>query len=339
MKLKHKIEERSDFKVNDFMKNQEIKVSIIIPVYNCEGKLSRAIDSVLKQSYKNIQLILIDDGSKDNSPYICDQYELKDSRVEVVHQNNAGASCARNTGLEKVKGEYVTFVDADDVVSELYVEILLYFATVTNTKISTCETFYCVESEYKVQQINEVVPQVIKVENYNFMEEWSHATVWGALFHKSVLINLKFDTSIAVGEDSLFFANALVKCDNVSYVSNKLYYYFIYDNSLSHGTYGEKRLTEFIAWKKINNIVAAISNILDTSSKARMVRHAIERYKEVLRQDKVDNKILDYLRIIIQENRRCYTQYNPTNKAKAETLFISKMPWVYKILYKVHKCA
>lgn len=320
----------------DFMKNQESKVSVIIPVYNCEDKLGRTIYSVLRQTYKNLQLILIDDGSKDNSASICDQYALKDSRVEVVHQNNAGASCARNTGLEKVKGEYVAFVDADDMVSEFYIEDLLYSATITNTKISTCEALYCLKNDYEAQSVNDVVPQTIKVVDYNFMEAWSHATVWGALFHKSILTNLKFDTTISVGEDSLFFANALVRCDEVSYILNKLYYYFIYDNSLSHGTYDEKRLTEFVAWKKINNLVAKRSNILDTSSKARMVRHAIERYKEVLDQDNADTEILDYLRKIIQENKKYYIRCGSTKKARAESLFITKITWIYKIVYKAH---
>ena len=320
-----------------YMKNQKSLVSIIIPVYNCEDKLGRMIDSVLKQSYKNLQLILIDDGSKDNSSSICDQYALMDSRVEVIHQNNAGASCARNTGLEKAKGEYVAFVDADDMVSEFYIESLLYSATITNTKISTCDALYCSENNYEPQLVNEIVPQIVKVVDYNFMETWSHATVWGALFHKSLLTNLKFDTSISVGEDSLFFASALVKCDEVSYITNKLYYYFIYDNSLSHGSYNERRLTEFDAWKKINNTVAPFSNVLDSSSKARMVRHAIERYKEVLRQDKVNNKILYQLREIVQENKKYYICYNSTKKAKAESFCITKMPWIYEIMYKVHK--
>lgn len=321
----------------DFMKNQECKVSVIIPVYNCEDKLGRTIDSVLNQSYKNLQLILIDDGSKDNSSSICDKYALKDSRVEVVHQNNTGASYARNMGLEKVRGEYVAFVDADDMVSEFYIEGLLYSAMITNTKISTCDAFYCTENDYEVQSVNEIVPQTVKVVDYNFMETWSHATVWGALFHKSLLINLKFDTSISVGEDSLFFASALVKCDEVSYVTNKLYYYFIYDNSLSHGVYNEKRLTEFVAWKRINNIVGKRSNILNTSSRARMVQHAIERYKEVLRQDKVDNRILDRLREIVQENKKYYICCNSTKKGKVESLCITKMPWIYEIIYKVYK--
>lgn len=322
----------------DFIKNQENKVSVIIPVYNCEDKLGRMIDSLINQSYKNLQLILIDDGSQDNSSSICDQYALIDSRVEVIHQNNAGTSCARNTGLEKVKGEYIAFVDADDMVSEFYIEGLLYSAMIYNTKISTCEAFYCTENDYKSQQVNEITPQTVKVVDYNFMETWSHATVWGALFHKSLLINLKFDTSISIGEDSLFFASALVRCDEISYISNKLYYYFMYDHSLSHGVYNEKRLTEFVAWKKINSIVAPVSNILDSSSKARIARHAIERYKEVLRQDKVNKKILHQLRVIIQENRKDYIYCNSTKKAKAESLCITKMPWLYEVFYKAHKC-
>lgn len=321
-----------------FMKSQEIKVSIIMPVYNCGTRMVRAIDSVLNQSYKNIQLILIDDGSRDNSPSICDQYARTDYRVEVVHQKNGGASSARNTGLEKVKGDYVAFVDADDEVSELYIEVLLYVATITNTKISTCEAFYCTDNDWKKQIVNGVTPRIINVEDYNFMKEWSHATVWGALFHRSVLMNLKFDTSIFVGEDSLFFANALVKCDAVSYVSNNLYYYFLYDSSLSHGTYDKKRLTEFVAWEKIHDIVAAKSNILDVSSRARKVHHALERYKESLRQDKIDSGILKDLRKIIRENRKFYIGCNPTQKEKVETLIIAKMPFMYEIAYRIYKC-
>ena len=115
------------------MKNQKSLVSIIMPVYNCGDRLRRSVDSILRQTYKNLQLILIDDGSKDDSPSICDQYAQKDSRVEVIHQRNAGVSAARNCGLEQTRGEYVAFVDADDMVSELYIEILLYTAIITDT--------------------------------------------------------------------------------------------------------------------------------------------------------------------------------------------------------------
>ena len=308
-----------------------------MPVYNSGNTLMRAVDSVIKQTYTNIQLILIDDGSQDNSPTICDNYALMDPRVEVVHQSNSGASYARNTGLKKVKGEYVAFVDADDVISEMYIEVLLYSAIVTNTKIATCEAFYCTNNDYKIQPVNEIRPQIIKVVDYNFMESWSHATVWGALFHQSILIDLKFDTTIFVGEDSLFFVNALVQCDSISYVPNKLYYYFIYNNSLSHGTYGKNRLTEFNAWKKINMIVSERSNILDSSSKARMVRHAIERYKEVLLNKNINKNILHYLRKIVCENKDYYIEYISTIKRKTEIFLLIKLPWMYDIVYRKNK--
>ena len=180
----------------NYLDDQTIKVSIIIPVYNCENLLRRTIDCVLSQSYSNIQLILIDDGSIDNSPNICDEYESQDSRVNVVHQENAGASAARNTGLKWVQGDYVAFIDADDMVSKQYIEILLYCALSTKTRISTCEAFYCSENEYKQYPIETLRPRVIKVPDYNFMEAWSHATVWGALFKKNLLTDLMFDTDI-----------------------------------------------------------------------------------------------------------------------------------------------
>lgn len=92
------------------------RFSIIVPVYNVENYLSECLDSILKQNYSNFELILIDDGSKDRSGRICDDYAIKDSRVKVIHQNNAGLSAARNRGLEEIKGDYVLFIDSDDLI-------------------------------------------------------------------------------------------------------------------------------------------------------------------------------------------------------------------------------
>lgn len=323
-----------------YLKNTNNLVSIIMPIYNCGDKLYRSIDSVLRQSYKNLQLILIDDGSIDESPFICDEYAKADSRVEVIHQRNVGASLARNRGLKHVRGEFVTFVDADDMISDLYIEGLLYTAISTNTMIATCEAMYCNANYDKIYDLEfqtDIKPRVIKVKDYNFMEPWSHATVWGALFHRDLLQNLEFDTDILVGEDALFFANALAKCKNVSYISQKLYYYYIYDESVSHGTYNEKRLTEFQAWEKINSLLTERSNVLNTSSKARMVRHAIERFKEATSQNVDDKRILGYLQKIIQINKQYYLNYNPSIKARMDILFITKMPRLFATLYKIHK--
>ena len=96
----------------------EKKVSVIIPVYNVEEYLQECLDSMLDQTYKHLEIILIDDGSQDRCPYICDQYATKDDRIKVIHKKNGGAASARNLGLEIASGEYISFVDSDDYVDK-----------------------------------------------------------------------------------------------------------------------------------------------------------------------------------------------------------------------------
>ena len=99
-------------------------ISIIVPVYNSEKYLGACIDSILSQYFRDFELILVDDGSRDSSPHICDDYTQKDSRVKVIHKENGGVSAARNDGLDIAKGEYVTFIDSDDWVERDYLSTL-----------------------------------------------------------------------------------------------------------------------------------------------------------------------------------------------------------------------
>lgn len=117
------------------------KVTIIIPVFNVEQYLVRCLETVIKQTYENIEIIIVDDGSTDNSGKMCDDYALKDSRICVIHQKNAGLSAARNTALEIMHGDYVMFVDSDDTVDEHIVEYLLDDAHKYNCDIVECN-FY-----------------------------------------------------------------------------------------------------------------------------------------------------------------------------------------------------
>ena len=120
-------------------------ISVIVPVYNVERYLRQCIESITNQSYKNLQIILIDDGSKDNSGKICDEYAEKDKRVEVIHKENTGVSAARNTGLDNAKGEWITFVDADDWVEKNFCEILIKKATENESDCIACgyNKVYC----------------------------------------------------------------------------------------------------------------------------------------------------------------------------------------------------
>lgn len=118
-------------------------ISVVIPVYNVETYLDACVRSVMKQTYSNIEIILVDDGATDNSGEMCDFYAKEDSRVKVIHKDNGGLSDARNCGIEVTKGEFITFVDSDDIVSCKYIETLYSLIKNNNADISICNCVHC----------------------------------------------------------------------------------------------------------------------------------------------------------------------------------------------------
>ena len=129
-----------------------IKVSIIVPVYNVEKYLEKCLDSIVKQTYENIEIILVDDGSTDKSGTILDQYAEMDNRISVIHKKNEGVSTARNTGIEAARGEYICFADADDYLMPDYVEYLLTLAVDKNADIAI--KLVCVPPDMKWTSID-----------------------------------------------------------------------------------------------------------------------------------------------------------------------------------------
>ena len=121
-------------------------VSVIIPVYNAEKYLRRCLDSVVNQTYKDIEIIVVDDGSTDGSAVICDEYAARDNRFIVIHQKNGGVSVARQTGLEAVKGDYICFVDADDCIDSKMIDELFQEADTTNSDMIICDYYAETES-------------------------------------------------------------------------------------------------------------------------------------------------------------------------------------------------
>ena len=131
------------------MENEDL-VSVIIPIYNVEKYLEKSIDSVINQTYKNIEIILVDDGSKDNSGKICDKYINIDNRIKVIHKENGGLSDARNKGIEIATGKYISFIDSDDFVKEDYIKYLYNLIKKYNTQISICAYSILMENGKKI---------------------------------------------------------------------------------------------------------------------------------------------------------------------------------------------
>lgn len=208
------------------------KISIIVPVYKAEKYLRRCVDSILAQTFTDFELLLIDDGSPDSSGEICDQYAASDPRVRVFHKPNGGVSSARNLGIDISNGEYLTFVDADDLIDKETLSISISEMTRDNIDLLQVSFSRDIEKLGKNSTSNSSV-----LDKYSYVQEnYVIACIWGT-FIKATIIkdnNILFDPSIKLGEDQLFLYNCITHSNRLKRLGNICYYYFYNTYSASN---------------------------------------------------------------------------------------------------------
>ncbi|HAR1533279.1 TPA: glycosyltransferase family 2 protein, partial [Enterococcus faecium] len=232
--------------------NSSDLISVIIPVYNVEKYVGSCLESVCNQTYKNLDIIIVDDGSKDSSNKICEDYALKDSRIRIIHKNNAGLGLARNTGLEHVKGKYVAFIDSDDFVAANYIEAML-----NGIKRSNADT--CYAGYYEYYDDNNIISKPARYDSTIFTNnaiiekvllgmigtEPSYKvdfilpmSVWHALYSSEIIQqhNIKFPSERDyISEDIIFHISYLQHSKITSFIKDCIYYYRCNNNnSLTH---------------------------------------------------------------------------------------------------------
>ncbi len=219
-------------------------VSVIIPVYNAASYLRRCIDSVADQTYTDLEIILIDDGSNDGSDKICDDYITRDSRFEVIHQQNQGASIARKEGIAKAKGEWLSFVDSDDIVEKDYIECLFDAAKQHQTQIAACDQIQHKEGD--VIQMDKS-SHAILFEDRELHRRFFHYQFWGfwgKIYHRSVFENVYFP-QYTINEDYVVMAQLFDKYKQMAYVPIGLYHYMVHPSSLSHQPLSSRMFDEY----------------------------------------------------------------------------------------------
>ena len=215
------------------------KISVIIPVYNVESYLSQCIHSVVNQSYADLEIILINDGSTDRSGEICDEWGKKDSRIRVIHKENGGLSDARNTGLDIAQGKYIGFVDSDDFIHPKMYEYLLCALEDNKADMASCSYTSYIDGEMVEDTVlNQNGYTFVKVENreqylnnftdYNFMHY-----VWRSLYKRNFLDNIRFQKGKRL-EDVMFCAEMSRYLSKRAVIADKLYYYRMRQNSIMH---------------------------------------------------------------------------------------------------------
>lgn len=221
-------------------------ISIIVPIYNVENYLCKCVDSLINQSYKNLEIILVDDESPDNCGQICDDYKIKDDRIVVIHQKNKGVSGARNAGLEVATGNYIGFVDSDDWIGKEMYEVMLNLLLNYDLDIVECginETGF--ETEYNNPELNIVFENPIEalqriIKNSNF-------SVWRRLYKKDIIKDARFLLNQNSAEDLYFVVENIPKIKKMGYFGFPFYNYRPNPTSITKSPYNFKRFDDIMS--------------------------------------------------------------------------------------------
>lgn len=230
-------------------------ISIIVPVYNVEDYLEKCLSSLLIQTYKNLQIILIDDGSTDGGGKICDSYRARDERIVVYHLENKGVSEARNYGLDRAAGKYVFFIDSDDFLEYQAIETL--YNEMENNFVELVECSYF---KNYIDKKEEVIHPRAKISGQTAVRSlllWNGYLTpfcWDKLYIKDKIGDLRFDTNLKIGEDDLFVFEYLLKCDNVLVTEKTMCNYRIREDSAIGSMYTRKKMDSVRAAERISTI-------------------------------------------------------------------------------------
>ena len=283
----------------------EKKISIIVPIYNVEKYLNKCVESIVNQTYKNLEIILVDDGSVDNCPAICDMWAKKDSRVKVIHKQNGGLSDARNFGLDIMQGEYVAFVDSDDYVEKDYIEKLYSAIIQNNADLAVCD-YNTVDETYNIldkskQDLKEKVYNAENKFDYLFCETGiQYIVAWNKLYNIEIFKSLRYVKN-KIHEDEYIIYDVINHCKNIVTIRDRLYNYLIRANSITGSKQPNIRMLDAVdAFKyrlsKLNNNSKYFSLVLNqyfysfvltynkVKSNKELRKIVIERYNEEYRK-------------------------------------------------------
>lgn len=272
-------------------------ISVIVPVYKVEQYLRECLDSILEQTYRDFELILVDDGSPDDSPRICEEYAIKDSRVVVIHKSNGGLSDARNAGMKVAQGEYVTFIDSDDYIAKDYLAYLYTILKREQADISACSLCKVIDgivyNECMCEHLIKYTPYTA-IQSLLIEKDGISTSACGKLFKKTLFEN---DICFPEGKlfEDLFTIYKLFDLSNVIiYSLSTKYYYRSTPNSIMNSPFSVKTLDILVAHDELERFVNDKYPILQTDVCNRKVRYCVSYLYRILLSD-YRNKEVEYL--------------------------------------------
>lgn len=304
-------------------------ISVIVPVYNVEKYIRKCLDSLVNQTYPDLEIILIDDGSTDSSGKICDEYAEKDDRIQVIHQENKGQSIARNIGLQNASGDFIGFVDSDDSIDLRMFEKL--FLAIQDVDIAMCG--HNIVYDGKVESYGNR-----EVKTLNYSELWREIfgslnnAVWNKLFRRDLLNGICFDSHFVHGEDLIFNILYLRFAKSGRIVDEPLYNYYKRGNSITTGKFTRRKLLEIESKDEALRLVQQIYPPMENIAKKYCFRARMNIIRHIYRESK-EGQFVGELKMYQQYLNEQYTDVKTElRKRERVEMFLYKY---CKLLYKV----
>lgn len=303
-------------------------ITVVIPIYNVEKYLHKCVDSIINQTYKNLEIILVDDGSPDRCGIICDNYASIDNRITVIHKANGGLSDARNVAINKASGRYITFIDSDDYVDIVYIEYLYRLIKRYSADISVCTFNYITEEGRIINHVlNNDTVKVMNLEEglYELLNSKLFSnSAWAKLYKIECFENIRFPYG-KIYEDVATIYKAFMKSNLIVWGEKSLYNYLFRESSISKQKFSKKRLLALDYAKTM------VSEIVDRYPQLRPIGKCrlFDSYISILKQMDIENDstiLNDVLKMAKSERRTVlfYKKAGIKRKINALILFFPK---------------
>ncbi len=307
-------------------------ISVIVPVYNVEKYLDRCISSIVEQTYKNLEIILVDDGSPDNSGKICDQWAERDPRIKVIHKENGGPSETRNLGVSKSNGEYISFIDSDDFVSKNYFFTLYKILFESGADISCCDYRITTNSakeifDKQISHISTITGKQACFDMFELDKEVFYCVLWGKLY-KTKIINLYTLPVGRVHEDEATTFKYLYSASKICVTSQVLYAYYQNETSIMHTRSSNRRPDAL--WAKMQRV-----HFFEEKKEKKLLSKALEQIVEFyISRAIIDNKRLPKEALSFFKN---YWNKGIKTSTQLKLIFYAISPSLYQFHYSKDK--
>lgn len=316
------------------------EISLVVSVYNTEQYLPRCIDSILQQTFCDFEIILVDDGTKDNAGNICDEYAGRDSRIHVIHQKNAGLALARKRGVSITRGKYIMFVDSDDWIDKQMLEIMYGQAEKVNADV-VCAQFRRVDEDGHILTQNMSFGTIV-CENQKEMIYHMHvsrklsASACAKLIRKESMKHIHFPGELAIGEEHDMVVQLILQTSKLVLMDNVFYNYFVRSNSISHSGYNQKyanSLNNYIAIeKKLERLVPEYK----TELRGFYAEFEMAVITAMCRNKKFDWDVINQLRSFLREHKQdIVMNKNTPLYLKICALMIIYTPHIFIVLFRL----